>query len=67
MFNQTIPERSEKTPSPPKLPPKPSIKDSKSTDFGIMEKRAPSRTSNVTFASSTLDRCKLYLWLIELK
>jgi ankyrin repeat protein len=56
IFTQTIPEHSERSPSPPLIPPKPALKDSKSTDFASLEKRTPSRTSNVTFASSTLDR-----------
>jgi hypothetical protein len=56
IFSQTIPERSERSPSPPLIPPKPVLKDSKSTEFSTFEKRTPSRTSNVTFASSTLDR-----------
>ena len=55
IFAQTIPEHPEKSGLPPSLPPKPRLKDSRSTEFGH-----PHRTSGVTFASSTLDRCLFF-------
>ncbi|KAE9556395.1 hypothetical protein FO519_000435 [Halicephalobus sp. NKZ332] len=51
VFAQTIQEHSERSQLPPSLPPKPRLKDSKSTEFAH-----PTRSSGVTFADSTLER-----------
>jgi len=51
IFAQTILEHPERSELPPTLPPKPRLKDSKSTEFSH-----PHRSTGVTFASSTLDR-----------
>lgn len=59
IFAQTIPEHPDKSGLPPSLPPKPRLKDSKSTEFNH-----PHKSTGVTFASSTLDRC-LFFFMIH--
>lgn len=54
IFDESIKEQSEKPVHPPTLPPKPRLKDSKSTEF---DEKSSKHAPVVTFASSTLDRC----------
>uniref|UniRef100_A0AC34Q500 Ankyrin repeat and sterile alpha motif domain-containing protein 1B n=1 Tax=Panagrolaimus sp. JU765 TaxID=591449 RepID=A0AC34Q500_9BILA len=53
VFDERIKEQPEKPVHPPSLPPKPRLKDSKSTEF---DKKSSKQTPVVTFASSTLER-----------